>query len=51
MNTPVTAWPWSRRSMAATDESTPPDMPTMTRVGDEGDELAIGWCGETGRQS
>jgi len=35
MNTPVTAWPWSRSSMAATDESTPPDMPTMMRAGDE----------------
>src|SRR5258707_7585298 len=32
MVTPITSWPCSLRSQAATDESTPPLMPSRTRV-------------------
>ncbi len=35
MNNPCTSKPCSRSSHAATDESTPPDMPTMTRGGED----------------
>src|SRR5690606_17328630 len=31
MNRPCTSWPASSRRRAATDESTPPDMPTIMR--------------------
>ena len=32
MVTPTTSWPASTRSAAATDESTPPDIATSTRL-------------------
>src|SRR5436853_3067404 len=32
MKSPLTSWPARLRRSAATDESTPPDMPTTTRV-------------------
>src|SRR5688500_15518105 len=39
MNTRTTSWPACLRSSAATDESTPPDRPTITLLGRDMEDL------------